>query len=35
MLQPAGGTARPPVLYKYNEGYTNAIKRPVLMKDLV
>ena len=31
----AGGIARPPVLYQYNEGYTNAVKRPVLMKDLL
>ena len=31
----AGGNARPPVLYQYNEGYTNAVKRPVLMKDLL
>ena len=25
----------PPVLYKFHEGYTNAVKRPVFMKDLL
>ena len=24
-----------PVLYKYKEGFTNAVKRPVIMKDLL
>ena len=24
-----------PVLYKYKEGFTNAVKRPVVMKDLL
>ncbi len=39
----AGGAAaaecaapvRHAVLYKFNEGYTNAVKRPLLMKDLL
>ncbi|KAL4457647.1 hypothetical protein ABPG75_012512 [Micractinium tetrahymenae] len=30
----AGGKHKFPVLYKFHEGYTNAVKRPVLMRDL-
>lgn len=29
-----GGQPKFPVLYKFHEGYTNAVKRPVLMRDL-
>lgn len=31
----AAGQARFPVLYKFHEGYTNAVKRPVLMTELL
>ena len=31
----AAGAARFPVLYKFHEGYTNAVKRPVLMTELL
>ena len=33
----AGGSGRPnySVLYKFKEGYTNAVRRPVYMKDLL
>jgi chromosome transmission fidelity protein 18 len=24
-----------PVLYRFNEGYTNAVKRPLLMRELL
>jgi chromosome transmission fidelity protein 18 len=30
-----GGAGRLPVLYKFHEGYTNAVKRPVLMAELL
>lgn len=26
---------QPAILYKFHEGYTNAVRRPVLMKDLL
>lgn len=29
------GKSHFPVLYKYKEGYTNAVRRPVFMKDLL
>jgi hypothetical protein len=29
------GAARFPVLYKFHEGYTNAVKRPLLMSELL
>ncbi len=31
----AMGAARFPVLYKFHEGYTNAVKRPLLMSELL
>lgn len=31
----SGSNPGPPVLYKFHEGYTNAVKRPVFMKDLL
>ena len=31
----AAGAARFPVLYKFHEGYTNAVKRPLLMSELL
>ncbi|DBA73642.1 TPA: hypothetical protein ACH3X2_009627 [Trebouxia sp. C0005] len=30
-----GGTLRLPTRYKFHEGYTNAVKRPILMQDLL
>lgn len=30
-----GSTTGFPVIYKFNEGYTNAVKRPVLMRELL
>ena len=32
---PGGKRGQLPVLYKYHEGYTNAVKRPLLMRDLL
>ncbi|KAK9868710.1 hypothetical protein WJX84_007857 [Apatococcus fuscideae] len=31
----SGAAAQPPVLYKFHEGFTNAVKRPVLMSELM
>lgn len=33
--QCVGGRLRFPVLYRYNEGYTNAVKRPLMMRELL
>lgn len=30
-----GGTLKLPTRYKFHEGYTNAVKRPILMQDLL
>ena len=35
MLLAGGGTLSLPTTYKFHEGYTNAVKRPILMKDLL
>ena len=32
---PGGGILKLPTQYKFNEGYTNAVKRPILMQDLL
>ncbi|GAB4820762.1 hypothetical protein N2152v2_007808 [Parachlorella kessleri] len=32
---PGGRRGQLPVLYKFHEGYTNAVKRPLLMRDLL
>jgi chromosome transmission fidelity protein 18 len=29
------GTIQFPVLYKFNEGYTNSVKRPLMMQELL
>jgi chromosome transmission fidelity protein 18 len=29
------GTLHFPVLYKFNEGYTNSVKRPLMMQELL
>ncbi|KAK9841303.1 hypothetical protein WJX74_003531 [Apatococcus lobatus] len=31
----SGAPIHPPMLYKFHEGFTNAVKRPVLMKELM
>ncbi len=35
LLLTGGGTLRLPTRYKFHEGYTNAVKRPILMQDLL
>ena len=30
-----GGAAPPAVMYKFHEGFTNAVRRPVYMRDLI
>lgn len=35
LLPVGGGTLSLPTAYKFHEGYTNAVKRPILMKDLL
>ena len=30
-----GGTLSVPTAYKFHEGYTNAVKRPILVNDLL
>jgi hypothetical protein len=35
MLHAGGGKAAMAVRYKFHEGYTNAVKRPLRMQDLL